>query len=86
MSKNWVLPGLKVLEADRGHKSGCNTLEAEKRPKKRPKKVEKNIMDLLGFEPGTICMVGVNPNHYTTVLYIEKGSKVIFMFFPNACH
>ena len=75
-----------TFKADRGHKSGCTIMKADKRPKKRPKKVKKNIMVIPGFEPGTLGMQGPNLNHYTTEPYIELESKVIFMFFPNACH
>ena len=70
----------------RGRKRGCTPLKADKRPIKGRKKIEKNIMVLPGIEPETCRMTGLSCNHYTTALNIQKGSKVIFMFYPNACH
>ena len=72
-----------VPDSNRGHSQrGCATLEANKRLKKSQIKV----MLLPRFEPGALRMTGQNYNHYTIVLYILKGSEVIFMFFAKAFH
>ena len=76
----------KVLKAERGRKRGCTWWEVTVKPIKGRKKVEKNIVVLMGFEPGTYRMGGLHLNHYTTVTYIVIESKVIFMFLPYACH
>ena len=53
---------------------------------KKAEKKAKKILVLMRLEPGTFRMSGEDHNHYTMVTHILKRSKVIFMFFPYACH
>ena len=60
------------------------TVSIDKKAEKKAKK--KKILVLMRVEPETFRMSGEDHNHYTTVTCLLKWSKVIFMFFPYACH